>query len=227
LDGEPTARISTRCGPLDELLGGGVETDTVTELYGGAGTGKTNICLSLALSAAAAGNRVIYIDTEGISAERLGQMAEDRSLLKDIIFYHPYSMTEQRKLVEKAVRLARSQAKIGLIILDSATVYYRLDYNTDDTLRKNLLSQILGLLSLARQDNVAVVIANQVYTDIETDVLEPVGGYVLKHNAKAIVRLDWVSPNVREAVLMKHRSRPEGESARFSITATGLGPADE
>jgi len=225
--GEPTARISTRCEPLDELLGGGVETDTVTELYGGAGTGKTNICLSLALSAAAAGHRVIYIDTEGISAERLGQMAEDRSLLKDIIFYRPYSMTEQRKLVEKAVRLARSQAKIGLIILDSATVYYRLDCNTDDTLRKNLLSQILGLLSLARQDNVAVVIANQVYTDIETDVLEPVGGYVLKHNAKAIIRLDWVSPNVREAVLMKHRSRPEGESARFSITATGLGPAEE
>ena len=62
-------------------------------------------------------------------------------------------------------RLARSQAKIGLIILDSATVYYRLDYNSDDTLRKNLLSQILTLLSLARQENVAVVLTNQVYTD--------------------------------------------------------------
>ncbi len=225
-EGSTIPRLSTRCGPLDDLLGGGVETDTLTEFYGGAGSGKTNICLSLALSAAAKGHRVIYIDTEGISAERLGQMAEDPSLLKDIIIYHPFSMTEQKKLVDKAVRLARSQAKIGLIILDSATVYYRLDYHSDDTLRKNLLSQILGLLSLARQENVAVVIANQVYTDVETDILEPVGGYVLRHNAKTIVRLDWVSPNVREAVLMKHRSRPEGESARFSITATGLGPAD-
>ena len=232
-------RLTTGARALDELLGGGIESDTVTEFYGGAGTGKTNVCLSTSLRAAAGGHRVVYVDTEGVSPERLEQVARGvvggkgdvdgavSDLLSNLLFFSPMSMAEQRNLVEKAVRLARGQAKIGLIVLDSATTYYRLDYMADDTMRKNLLAQILQLLTLAREEHVAVLLTNQVYTDVETDELEPVGGYVLRHNAKAIVRLDWVSPSVREAVLVKHRSLPEGLRARFTITADGLGEVEE
>ncbi|MCI0496714.1 MAG: DNA repair and recombination protein RadB [Thermoplasmata archaeon] len=229
------ARLTTGCAALDALLGGGIECDTVTEVYGAAGTGKTNICLSAAVRAAAAGHRVLFIDTEGVSAERVGQIAggvvpeheEDHDgrvadVLSNVIFFRPLSMTEQHKLVEKAVKLAGSQARVGLIVVDSATTYYRLDVQSDDTMRQNLLSQILALLTLARDRRVAVLLTNQVYTDVDTDELEPVGGYVLKHNAKTILRLDWISPSVREAVLMKHRSMSEGATARFRITGDGL-----
>lgn len=215
------------CAPLDRLLGGGVEMGTITEFYGASATGKTNICLSLAVNSVNSGHIVIYIDTEGVSAERMAQIAGDSSVIGDILFYRPYSMEEQRKLVDRAIRLAKSRAQVGLIVLDSATLYYRLDYERDESLRKALLSQIVGLLTLARQENVAIVVTNQVYTNVETDDLEPVGGYILSHNAKTIVRLDWVSPGVRRATLVKHRSRPEGESVLFAITASGLGDVKE
>ena len=51
------ARLPVACPPLDELLHGGVESGALTEFFGEAGSGKTNICLQLARNAALAGRK--------------------------------------------------------------------------------------------------------------------------------------------------------------------------
>jgi len=66
---------------LDELLEGGVEAGIITEIYGEGGTGKTNICIQAAKSCVEEGKKVIYIDTEGISKERLLQVFKDKKKL--------------------------------------------------------------------------------------------------------------------------------------------------
>jgi len=43
-------RIKTGTSVLDELLEGGLETDTITIIYGPAGSGKTNFCLHAAIN---------------------------------------------------------------------------------------------------------------------------------------------------------------------------------
>ena len=59
---------------MDDLLGGGLRQGQVTELTGETGTGKTQLCLSAAASAAALGHRVVYVDTGGgFSASRIKQ----------------------------------------------------------------------------------------------------------------------------------------------------------
>jgi RAD51-like protein 3 len=64
--------LPTGCDGVDELLGGGLRQGQVTELTGEAGTGKTQLCLSAAASAAALGHRVVYVDTGGcFSASRV------------------------------------------------------------------------------------------------------------------------------------------------------------
>jgi len=35
--------LTTGCKPLDDLLGGGIESKTITKIFGEAGTGKTNL----------------------------------------------------------------------------------------------------------------------------------------------------------------------------------------
>ena len=70
-------RLPIGCDSLDKLLQGGVESGTITEFYGDAGTGKTNICLQLTRNIIRKGKKVIYIDTEGVSLERLKQMCDD------------------------------------------------------------------------------------------------------------------------------------------------------
>lgn len=67
-------RISLGCSEIDRLLGGGIEVGSITLLYGEAGAGKTSICLQIARNMTSIGNKVAYIDTEGLSSDRLGQI---------------------------------------------------------------------------------------------------------------------------------------------------------
>lgn len=60
------------------------------------------------------------------------------------------------------------------------------------------------------------------YTDLEKGTFEPLGGHVLLHNAKAIVRLDKVSTGTRRAVIIKHRHLEEGKKADFKLTQKGV-----
>ncbi len=219
-------KVALGCRSLDELLGGGIEDGCITLLHGEAGSGKTNLCLQLARNMVRAGRKVIFIDTEGVSMERLRQICgEDFELVaKNILFSEPYSFEEQESLIEKAVKIAESNAEVGLIVIDSITMHYRLTMR-DETRRDerySLTRQIARLLKVSRTRGIPVVVTSQVYTDIDTGRYMPLGGHMLSHNAKTIVRLEKLGPSQRAAVLEKHRHREEGSRATFRITARGL-----
>ena len=210
---------------LDDLLQGGLEGGAITLFFGEAGSGKTNICLQVARNVALAGKKVVYIDTEGVSLERLQQIAGDdyEEVMKNILFFEPHSFDDQEKFVDKAARLAESSIEIGVIILDSATIHYRLTRNDEERgIRKSLSPQLAKLLAVARSKDVPIVLTSQVYTDIEKGTFEPLGGHVLLHNAKAIVKLEKVGTGTRRAVIVKHRHLEEGKRAEFKLTKTGV-----
>jgi len=223
-------KLPTGCTQLDELLGGGFEPATIIQLYGGSASGKTNICLQLALRTAESGDRVIYIDTEGFSAERFAQIGrleeigEDafKQLAKRIIIFEPATFEEQYQAVRDCERLL-SQG-VTLLIVDSVSSFYRLGLEDSEGIRlkRELASQVALLLGYARKHDLVVVITNQVYTDIETDENVPLGGTVLAHLSKVIVELTSTGPNRRKATLRKHRSRPEGLSCDFELYQEGI-----
>lgn len=218
-------RIPLECPSVDSLLGGGIEKGSVTLLYGEAGTGKTNFCLQLALNQAREGGKVIYVDTEGLSGERIEQILgqDDPEILKNLLVFHVHDFTEQMMRIDSAVRLAESNDNIRLIVVDSMTMYYRLRMRDDESsVRDSLTKQTEMLLNVARKRNVPVVFTSQVYTKITTGSYEALGGHVIHHNAKTIIRLDKVQSGLRRAVVMKHRSLPEGKSALFRIAQGGL-----
>jgi len=219
------AHLSTGSKALDDLLEGGFEGGAITLLFGEAGSGKTNICLQIASMVAAAGKKVVYIDTEGVSLERLKQIAGEgyEEAITNILFFEPHNFDDQEKFVDKAVKLAESSLEVGVIILDSATIHYRLTRNDEERgVRKSLSPQLAKLLSAARSKDVPIVLTSQVYTDIEKGTFEPLGGHVLLHNAKAIIRLDKVGTNTRRAVIIKHRHLEEGRRTDFRITKDGV-----
>lgn len=78
----PGTHILTFCREIDELLGNGIALGIVTEIAGGPGTGKTQLCMQLAVNVALPAcyggvqGQTIYIDTEGsFSPERCYSMA--------------------------------------------------------------------------------------------------------------------------------------------------------
>src|SRR3989344_9207861 len=80
---ESITKITTCSKALDALLGGGVETNAITEVYGEFGSSKTQLGHQLAVSVqlpkekGGADGMALYIDTEGTARpERIKQMAE-------------------------------------------------------------------------------------------------------------------------------------------------------
>lgn len=112
----------------------------------------------------------------------------------------------------------------GLVVLDSATSLYRAALESTDNrqIKRSLTSQISELQEIARRYNIPVVITNQVYMDIDTGILRPVGGTSMEHLCKAILVLEKLGEGKRRMRVVKHRSQPEGEVAEFLITASGL-----
>ncbi|MDI6889192.1 MAG: DNA repair and recombination protein RadB [Methanocellales archaeon] len=216
-------KYTSGCEKLDELLGGGFEAGTVTQIFGEAGSGKTNICLQLAIETVKNGKKVIYIDSEGFSPERFEQIAGNGvgKIAKDIIVYEPMNFEQQYAAIKD---LEKVIDKVGVIILDSAATFYRfeLDDERDIALIRELANQVAHLLGLARKHDVAVVFTNQIYTDIERDQYRPLGGNIIEHLSKVIVQLEKVGNGRRKATLRKHRSRPEGISCEFVLTQDGV-----
>jgi DNA repair protein RadB len=225
--------IGTGCAPIDELLGGGLARGAVTQLYGPPASGKTNLALSAAVEVAAAGELAVYVDTEGLSVARFEQLARARAddlddLSSRIVVSEALDFEQQEEAVRDAGDLAERAA---LIVLDSATGFYRLERGPDDegeTLRR-VGRQVTHLLGLARRHDLAVVLTNQVFADpdAESDRARALGGHTLAHLTGTIVRLERFRGGNRRATLEKHGSLPAGGSARFRITESGLEAVEE
>lgn len=230
-----TDPVPTGCTPVDKLLGGGFERGVVTQVYGPPAAGKTNIGLAAAVSVAVKGDRALYIDTEGLSIERFRDMITGQAgdpvetVASRIVISEAFDFDEQQETVRDAEEFAE---EVELIVLDSATGFYRIERGTEsveqtgDTLR-HVADQVTHLLSLARKHDIAVVLTNQVFTDPETDRARPLGGYTLEHWTGTVLRVDRFRGGKRRATLEKHRSKAAGETTTFSITDAGIEAVDD
>ena len=216
--------VESGCISLDNLLGGGFERGCITEIYGEAGSGKTNICLQTAINMARKGNFVVYVDSEGVSMERFRQMGGDEALAKRILFYRVYKFSQQTEIIERVATLVMKRKNIPLVIVDSLTEYYRAERGVGEDLstQKSLAWQLSVLSTIARKMNIAVIVTNQVYMDTTAGEIKPIGGHALYHNAKTIIHLRKIGNSYREAILIKHRSRKEGLQVRFQIGENGI-----
>jgi DNA repair protein RadB len=202
-------------------LGGGIEKGSVTLIYGEAGAGKTNVCLQLACNVAIGGEKVAYIDSEGLSSDRLAQVfLGHEDAIKNLLVFEVHSFAEQSDRIDKVEKLAANNT-ISLVIIDSLTMFYRLNYE-DSYARNDFIRQTEVLLNMAREHEIAVMLTSQVYSNINTGGVEFLGGHALHHNAKTIIRLDKRTEGRRAAVIMKHRSLPEGRAAMYRITENGI-----
>jgi len=209
---------------LDSLLGGGFETGTITQIYGASATGKTSICLMLAYNTALNFGKVAFLDTEGLSGERVRQIFADNDALKKVFIYDVYDFKQQSVAIKELVKFCRKE-EIRLVVVDSFTALYRSELEDEKAvqMKRELIQQLTFLLGLARKYNLAVVITNQMFTDVKSGEDKPLGGPSIDHLSKVIIALEKLN-NERKATLIKHRSKPEGASCVFRITDRGIEP---
>jgi len=231
-------KISTGSKALDALLGGGVETQAITEMHGAFGSGKSQLGLQLAVNVAlpvekgGLDGKAIFIDTEGtFRPERIQQMAEAAGVdpekaLENIFVAKAYNSDHQMLLAEKCDDLIKKE-NVKLIVVDSVTSQFRSDYTGRGTLadRQQKLNRHLHYLQkLADMYNLAIYITNQVMSRPDVlfgDPTAPIGGHILGHQATYRVYLRKSKGEKRIARLIDSPSLPEGETV-FRVLTEGV-----
>ncbi|CAD8122946.1 unnamed protein product [Paramecium sonneborni] len=238
---ERIIHVSTGSTKFDKLLRGGIETGGITEMFGEFRTGKSQICHTLAVTCqmndgkGRPGGKCLYIDTEGtFRPERLSEIAKRFELgveevLENVSFARAYNVDEQMKLLIQACNLM-STDKYALLIVDSATALYRTDYlgRGELSARQNHLGKFLrNLQRLADEFNIAVVITNQVMSQVEGtmmamgDMKKPIGGNIIAHASTTRLYLRKGRGENRIVKIYDSPCLPESEE-QYTISPGGI-----
>lgn len=231
-------RITTGSKALDDLIGGGIETQAITEAYGAFGSGKSQIAHQLAVNVqlpkdqGGLEGKAVFIDTEQtFRPERIRQMAENVGLepdqvLQNIFVARAYNSDHQVVLVEKAEEIARKE-NVKVIIVDSITGAFRSEYAGRGTLanrQQKLNRHMSELKKLADINNAAVYITNQVMSNpaiLFGDPTSPIGGNIIGHGSTFRLYLRKSKGDKRIVKLVDAPSLPDGESI-IRVTAEGI-----
>ncbi|RJS69888.1 DNA repair and recombination protein RadA [ANME-2 cluster archaeon] len=242
-------RLSMGCTEVDRMMGGGFETQAITEVYGEFGSGKTQIAHQLAVNAqlpvdkGGLNGSVILIDTENtFRPDRIAQMVkglsnryeteyEPEEFLKNIHVARAYNSNHQILLMESASELADSLRDTGkpvrLLIVDSLTAHFRAEYVGRGTLadrQQKLNKHLHNIMRFADLNNAMVFVTNQVMSKPDAffgDPTKPIGGHILGHTSTFRIYLRKSKGDKRVAKLVDSPNLPDGE-ALFSVTPEGL-----
>ncbi|KYK21078.1 DNA repair and recombination protein RadB [Thermoplasmatales archaeon SG8-52-2] len=213
--------LKINCKPLDDLLGGGINCKTITEVYGEPGSGKTNFCLQASRECAENGKIVAYIFSDGLSLERLNQLCKgsnSKKLFSKILFFKPTSLKQQEEMINTAIKIKN----LGLIVLDTFNFFYRLTLENDEKFAdRSLNRQITELQMAAMKKNLFVIISGQVYSTKDDDV-KPFAGKGIERIVKTIIKFEKIGTGKRRATIIKHPKESKGNNTFFKITSTGL-----
>ncbi|MCL4390640.1 MAG: DNA repair and recombination protein RadA [Candidatus Micrarchaeaceae archaeon] len=231
-------KISTGSKDLDELIGGGIETNAITEVYGKFASGKTQLSFQLCVNAQLPKGKgglegaVLFVDTEGtFRPERLKEIAKAKGMdpdtvLSNIMYVRAQTTDQQILTIERADKLI-TEKNIKLIIIDSLTALFRAEYIGRGALgeRQQKLNQHIHKLQiLADKYNLAVYVTNQVMDNpgiLFGDPTTPIGGNIMAHAATTRLYMRKSKEDKRIVRLTDSPNMPDGECI-IKVTPEGI-----
>uniref|UniRef100_A0A9I9DAH0 DNA repair protein RAD51 homolog n=1 Tax=Cucumis melo TaxID=3656 RepID=A0A9I9DAH0_CUCME len=212
---------------LDKILEGGIETGSITEIYGEFRSGKTQLCHTLCvtcqlpLDQGGGEGKAMYIDAEGtFRPQRLLQIADRFGLngadvLENVAYARAYNTDHQSRLLLEAA---------------SMMVETRTDFSGRGELsarQMHLAKFLRSLQKLADEFGVAVVITNQVVAQVDGSAIfagpqiKPIGGNIMAHASTTRLALRKGRGEERICKVISSPCLAEAE-ARFQISAEGV-----
>ncbi|MDN7025560.1 DNA repair and recombination protein RadA [Methanoculleus sp. FWC-SCC1] len=243
-------KLQIRVPEFDDLMGGGLETQAITEVYGEFGSGKSQLVHQLAVNVqlpeelGGLDGSAIYIDTENtFRPERIEQMLAgldgtgdaDLGTLDEVLarihVARAHSSDHQMLLIDTARELANelrtSDRPVRLFVIDSLTSLFRSEYAGRGTLaarQQKLNRHMHDLFKLIDEHNAVGLVTNQVMSNpavLFGDPTKPIGGNIVGHTATFRLYLRKSKAGKRVARLVDSPNLPEGEAA-FMLEQAGL-----
>ena len=239
---ENTEYITTGSTELNRILGGGIASGKLTEVFGPFKSGKTNLAHTIAVSIqmprakGGLGCTVAYIDTENtFSKEKIKRIAkrfglDPKKILAGIFHARIYSSDHQVQMISKAEQLCKERG-VRLIVLDSLMALLRSEFVGIGMLarRQSVLNSMIHALSrIAETYNCAVLLTNQVATKMMGmfSADDAIGGNIVAHGChfRLMFKTKGFSSNSslkRRAIIVDAPDLPP-EEAEFYITSVGI-----
>ena len=237
-------KLTTGSKAIDNIISGGLESQTITEFYGEYGSGKSQICHQLCVNVQLPVERggldgaALYVDTENtFRLERIVQISkhlgiEPEEAVKKIIYAEAYTSDHQMFLLENADQIIKDN-NIKIIIVDSLTSHFRSEYIGREMLarrQQKLNKHMHKLIALARAFNTVAVVTNQVMSKPDVffgNALHPIGGHIVGHTSNTRIFLRRASRGpVRIARVVSSPYLPEAEEI-FKVTENGIEDVSE
>jgi DNA repair protein RadB len=214
--------LSENLNFLKEMLGNDLPKETITTIYGPPAIGKSTLCFQIIVDYLKIKKKVIYIDTEGgFSVERLKQINNNVNL-NDIIVFSPKSFEDQQKVITQLNKEIKNSKNIGLVIIDSLVMLYRLKLGGNpQKINSDLGEQLRLLTEISRTFEIPILVTNQMYRDFETKEKKMVGGDLINYWSKTILEMDFENSD-KYIKLKKHKFKESGEKKFFKISNVGL-----
>ena len=165
--------ISTGLKKIDDFLSGGIPNGVIVDIFGGNGTGKTQLLLQLSINSIKNGGKVLFLDTTGgFRPERILEIQKksnsNLNLLNNIIVSRITNTSEQINSIKNF-----KENNFSLIIIDNITDLFSYEYkNNQSIFKKNsLFMKYMRELSLyAVTHKVPIVISNMIRNSNEQEV---------------------------------------------------------
>ena len=165
--------ISTGLKKIDDFLSGGIPNGVIVDIFGGNGTGKTQLLLQLSINSIKNGGKVLFLDTTGgFRPERILEIQKksnsNLNLLNNIIVSRITNTSEQINSIKNF-----KENNFSLIIIDNITDLFSYEYkNNQSIFKKNsLFMKYMRELSLyAVTHKVPIVITNMIRNSNEQEV---------------------------------------------------------
>jgi DNA repair protein RadA len=232
-------RCTTGSKSLNQLLGGGIETQALTEIAGEFGSGKSQLCHTISFTAnmpkekGGLGGNVIFIDTENtFRPERVHQIAEaygfvnPENILSNIYVCKIYNSSHLEFVIKNLPKYIE-ELRASLVIIDSVISLHRAEYSGRETLwdrQQHLNSMLHRLLRLAEVYNLAIVLTNQVQSNPDAtfggDPTKVSGGNIMAH--ATTYRLFFRKAGHNRIAVMQDSPYHEYGSTKFTITEKGI-----
>uniref|UniRef100_A0A7J3X810 DNA repair and recombination protein RadA n=1 Tax=Thermofilum pendens TaxID=2269 RepID=A0A7J3X810_THEPE len=228
--------LTTGVRALDELLGGGLVVYDIYEFAGEFGSGKTQLCHQLAVTAqlpparGGLGGDVVYIDTEGTFSpermERIAQRFDVEDPLSRVYVARPINVDEMEEVVVRNLAPLLREG-VRLVVVDSIIALYRAEFKGREWLaaRQQRINYLLDWLKrLARVHEAVVVITNQVVAVPSAwgvTIKLPAGGNIIAHASTHRFLLKKAG-DVWTAECLDSPRIARGTSASFLIAEDGL-----
>ncbi|MDR0797403.1 MAG: AAA family ATPase [Nitrososphaerota archaeon] len=228
-----TKKVLTGIGCIDTIAGG-IDSETITLIYGEPETGKSTLTTQCAFNCALQGLKTLYIDCDNtFSPKRLAQIAAEKfdHIADKILLIKPVDFKEQTVVIDKIN--AYITHNFGLIVIDTINSLYgaKLAEAQNKTkafnVNRELNRQMAILAQTAKIQKIPIIINSQVrsiFNDMSSNT-KPAANRVLTFWADNIISLKPTETKIVKVIIEKNHTKMVHVTCYIQIAERGISEA--